>query len=734
MVDPKKILENLNDVQKKVVTIVSGPILVLAGAGSGKTRVLTHRIAYLVSQGIGTNRILAVTFTNKAAGEMKERVSLLIPESRDLPWVTTFHSACLKILRRESRAIGINPHFVIYDRPDQLSLLRRCMSNLEISEKFISPQAVLYFIERAKNRLLTPAKFKDDVDNPVDEKIGRIYSLYQEELKKSSAMDFSDLMLNCVRLFDESPQILEVYQEKFYHVMVDEYQDTNTTQYELIKRLVSKRGNLCVVGDDDQSIYRWRGANLGNILDFERDFPNAVVVKLERNYRSTKNILGAADSVVENNIDRKGKKLFTDNEAGDLVSYFEGGDEHSETGFVVRTISDLRDNYQYESSDFAIFYRTNAQSRPFEDELIKEGILYQVIGGVRFYERQEIKDILAYLRVLESQEDSVSILRIINMPPRGVGKKTVEKILDVKKNGDLSLYDALKVSTDESLVSGKAKEGISSFISIIEGLRESVNGGNISNTTMMAISDSGILDYYRSMGTVESEGRVENLREFSAAIMEFEEKNPGANLSDFLDQVALISDVDEMEDTRGKVSLLTLHSAKGLEFPVVFMVGMEEGLFPHSRSMDTHDDMEEERRLCYVGMTRAKERLFLTSARKRRVFGQDRFNSISRFVHEVNPAYIEILSKGPEMGIDVADLKDGYHIDLSYAQEEPGLSEYFKDANWEIRPGARIRHPDFGVGVVKGIEETGGGLKLTVLFSGIGIKKVMTGFVPIELI
>ncbi len=713
---------------------MSGPILVLAGAGSGKTRVLTHRIAYLASQGIGTDRILAVTFTNKAAGEMRERVSQLIPDSRDLLWITTFHSACLKILRREAHAIGINPRFVIYDGPDQLSLLKRCMKELDISDRFISPQAVLYFIERAKNRLSTPAMFRDDVDNPASEKVGRIYSLYQEELKKNSAMDFSDLILNCVRLFDESPEILESYQDKFIHVMVDEYQDTNTAQYELIKRLVSKRGNLCVVGDDDQSIYRWRGADLGNILDFERDFPNAVVVKLERNYRSTKNILGAADSVVENNIDRKGKKLFTENEAGDLVSYFEGTDEHSETGFVVRTISDLIENYKYEYSDFAIFYRTNAQSRPFEDELIKEGISYQVIGGVRFYERQEIKDILAYLRVLESQEDSVGILRIINVPPRGIGKKTVEKILDLKKERDVCLYDALKISTDEGLVSGKAKEGISSFISIIEGLKGGVRGGSISNTAMMAISDSGILDYYRSIGTVESEGRVENLREFSAAVMEFEEKNPGAELSDFLDQVALISDVDEMEDTGGKVSLLTLHSAKGLEFSVVFVVGMEEGLFPHSRSMDTHDDMEEERRLCYVGMTRAKERLFLTSARRRMVFGQDRFNSISRFVHEVNPAYIEILSKTPEMETDTAKRMDGYHLDVSYAQEEPELSQYFKDADWEIRPGARIRHPDFGVGIVKGVEETGGRLKLTVLFSGIGIKKVMTGFVPIELI
>ena len=718
-----------------MVELPGGPILVLAGAGSGKTRVLTHRIAYLASQGVHPDRVLAVTFTNKAAGEMKERISGMVPGFRGSFWVTTFHSACLRILRIEAKSLKIDPDFAIYDSSDQLSVMKRVIKELNINDRVLSPQTALYFIERAKNRLVTPRGFKEVAKDHVSENVARAYSLYQKRLKESSAMDFADLIMNCVVLFGEEPGILEKYQDKFLHVLVDEYQDTNTAQYELIKRLVLKSGNICVVGDDDQSIYRWRGADLNNILDFEEDFPNTTVIKLEKNYRSTKNILNAAGSVVKNNIGRKDKNLFTDNKAGERVTTFYGKTEYEETEFVGGKIKELITADGFDPSDFAIFYRTNAQSRVFEDEFIKEGLPYQVVGGMRFYERREIKDALAYMRVARSHLDSTSLMRILNVPPRGIGVRSIEKIANIAREREICLFDALKAVIEESLVSPSANRGISSFIEIINGI-SSAEG--IGEKAIKAVNDSGLIDYYQSSGTMEAEGRIENLKEFVTAVTEYTRKAPDANLSDFLDQIALVSDVDRMDDVRTRVSLLTLHSAKGLEFPVVFMVGMEEGLFPHSRSMDYDDDIEEERRLCYVGMTRAKELLYMTSARKRQVFGQEKYNSQSRFIKEIDPKYIEDVSIVSEGVSYIGD--DDYQIDRDYDQSQPDFSDQFDDATsshaegGRLRPGARIRHPDFGIGVVKDIQEVDDRFKLTVLFSGIGVKKIVTGYVPIELL
>lgn len=743
MTHSERILSHLNETQRRVVTMPGGPILVLAGAGSGKTRVLTHRIAYLVENGTSPDRILAVTFTNKAAREMKERVLSLVPDRPGGLWLSTFHAFCLRVLRTEAKSLGITPDFVIFDDADRRSLLRRCLKELEINEKFLSHQLAGYYIEQAKNKLIDPTAYIDQARDPMTARIGKVYSRYQRELERSGAMDFSDLIMQTVKLLDTHPEVRAGYQERFLHVLVDEYQDTNTAQYELVRRFAALHGNLCVVGDDDQSIYRWRGADLNNILDFERDFPGAVVVKLEQNYRSTKNILAAANSVVEKNLGRKGKTLFTENDEGDPVVYAEGEDEHAEASFVVDTIDELISGGEYDAADFAVFYRTNAQSRLFEDALLSARISYQVVGGVRFYERQEIKDVLAYLRLSASPDDVVSFLRAVNTPPRGVGQKTIERLEQTARDADTGLFGACKRALADQTVTGKAAQGIASFIDIVERIT-AAHGPY--DTVMTAINESGILEYYRSQGTVEAEGRVDNLREFATAVSEYEEQNPEAGLIDFLDQVALVNDVDEMDERSGRVSLLTIHSAKGLEFPVVFLVGMEEGLFPHSRTLESQDDIEEERRLCYVGMTRARERLYLASARRRRVFGTQRFNSVSRFVSEVDPAYLHYESSRSGLwGGDDGDTEesvferygDDLVIDRSYAQRDMSVDDYFIDdaaGGGGFRIGGRIRHPEFGIGTIKGIEPQGDRYKLTVLFSGIGVKKVVTGYAPIEIL
>jgi len=505
---------------------------------------------------------------------------------------------------------------------------------------------------------------------------------------------------------------------------VDEYQDTNTAQYLLIRQLTEKRRNLCVVGDDDQSIYRWRGADLGNILEFERDFPETTVVVLGKNYRSSKNILAAAGSVVRNNIGRKEKRLWTDNDQGEKLVYYEGGDEYEETRYVIRRIKDLMGNHGYRPADFAVFFRTNAQSRILEDELIRQGVGYQIIGGVRFYDRMEIRDVLAYLRAAVMPIDSVSLTRIINTPARGIGDKTIERIRALASERGVDFYQAIGLFLEGGSAAPKAAKGLTSLVDILTTIRQEEG---IVGAARKAVFDSGMLAHWQSMRTEEAQGRVENLEEFLSAVTEYEHANPNSSITDFLDQVALVSDVDAIDSASGTVSLLTLHSAKGLEFPVVFMVGMEEGLFPHQRSMDSAEDIEEERRLCYVGMTRAKERLVMTSARSRTVFGQNRICAPSRFIREIDGAYITMDKK-------LIHLDTGHRLDRAYAQREPDLGDYFNDEPQPFRPGVRIRHPEFGIGVIKGVEESGERYKLSVLFSGVGLKKIITGYVPIELV
>jgi DNA helicase-2/ATP-dependent DNA helicase PcrA len=655
---------------------------------------------------------------------MKERISRLLAVECDLPWITTFHSACLKILRRQAQDIGYNPRFVIYDESDQVSLMKGVLRDLGVTDKAVTPQTALYFIERAKNRLISPERFEQEASDPFLTKIAGVYRRYQNNLKKNAAMDFADLIMQTVRLFEDVPRVLAAYQDRFIHVLVDEYQDTNTAQYRLIRQLTEKRRNLCVVGDDDQSIYRWRGADLGNILEFERDFPETTVVVLGKNYRSSKNILAAAGSVVRNNIGRKEKRLWTDNDQGEKLTYFEGSDEHDETRYVIRTMKDLMAHHGYRPADFAVFFRTNAQSRIPEDELIRQGVGYQIIGGMRFYDRLEIRDVLAYLRSAVVPTDSVSLGRIINTPPRGIGDKTIERIRELAAARGVDFYQAIGLYLEEGSAAPKAAKGIASLVDILTAIGQEKG---LAAAAGRAVLDSGMLAHWQSMRTEEAQGRVENLEEFLSAVAEYEQANPDSGVADFLDQVALVSDVDAMDSAAGAVSLLTLHSAKGLEFPVVFMVGMEEGLFPHQRSMDSAEEIEEERRLCYVGMTRAKERLVMTSARSRTVFGQNRICAPSRFIREIDAAYITMEKK-------LAHLDTGHRLDRAYAQREPEPDDYFSDEVQPFRPGVRIRHPEFGIGVIKGVEESGERYKLSVLFSGVGLKRIITGYVPIELV
>lgn len=638
-------MNQLNPQQKEAVEHGEGPLLILAGAGSGKTRAITYRITHLVlHRGIPAQGILAVTFTNKAAGEMRERLSAILGlKARDL-WLGTFHSLGLRILRRDGHHIGIDPDFIVYDDDDQLAMVKLAMSELGIDERSFNPRAILFHIDQAKNRGILPKGYKND---PFMEVVALVYELYQKRLRQNRVLDFGDLLTEPIRLFRERADILEWYQTRFSHILVDEYQDTNRSQYLLIKHLAGRHRNLCVVGDPDQSIYGWRGADITNILDFEKDYPDCKVIRMEQNYRSTRNILGAANSLIEKNIGRKEKTLWTDNTDGEPVTYFMARDEHDESAIVTRQIRDMVEKGR-RYRDFAIFYRTNAQSRVFEEGFMRNGILYTIVGGLRFYDRKEIKDCLAYLRVLSNPSDSLSLLRIINCPPRGIGKSTLGKVSSIAGKEGISLYDAFKVALTGGVIPSEKGLG---FISLIERYR-----GLIGKTTLYELSkglleESGYIRMWEEEETEEAEARVENIHELVSAIREFEEgRGLGAKggdkdvtLKDFLDRVALITDIDTYEDKHNRVTLMTLHSAKGLEFPVVFIVGMEEGLLPHKRSLngEGYNELEEERRLCYVGMTRAMERLFLVGAIERTIYGQLRLQTPSRFIEEIDEGFLE---------------------------------------------------------------------------------------------
>jgi DNA helicase-2/ATP-dependent DNA helicase PcrA len=756
-------LETLNPEQREAVLHLNGPLLILAGAGSGKTRVITSRIAYLVGDGHAKpHEVLAVTFTNKAAEEMRARVESLLGAEITGMWVSTFHALCARLLRREAPAIGLSRDFVIYDSSDQLTVVKQALKHLQIDDALVQPRAALSRISSAKNRMESPEAIASAAGyNRRDEFIAKIYAYYRAALKDSSALDFDDLLLKTVDLFEQSERVRSKYAQQFRYVMVDEYQDTNRPQYLLIRRLAEVHRNLCVVGDPDQSIYKWRGADLRNILDFEADFGDATIVKLERNYRSTQNILDAASAVIRQNRNRKDKHLWTDRTGGDRIIYFRGGDELEEADFITRTARGaLADDVE---ATVAVLYRTNAQSRTIEDALMREGIAYKVVGGVRFYERKEVKDALAYMRLIINPHDDVSLRRVINVPARGIGKgvmDAVEKIgpaSEIDANMPLlsaglqptlsanSLWARVVRGLDDRAFPNRASASLAAFRDLIVKLTEMARREPVSIAIGKLLDQSGYLQDLRDERSEDAESRIENLAELVSAAREYESRDPEPTLGGFVDRLSLLSDVDEEEGSKdARVWMMTLHSAKGLEFPVVVLAGLEEGLFPHSRSAEDEEELEEERRLCYVGMTRARSRLVLTGAARRRVFGEYKSNNPSRFIDEVPAELLERLAPAFSSSSDQGNFA---HYDFktnpygrggrrgdrvretspTYAYEDEDQS-----TGLALKLGMEVRHPQFGVGTVLSIEALNDDTKLVVRFNTVGRKTLRARFARLE--
>jgi DNA helicase-2/ATP-dependent DNA helicase PcrA len=725
------ILKSLNPKQVDAATHSNGPLLILAGAGSGKTRVLTYRIAYLVlEKGVPARNILAVTFTNKAAGELGERLEKLLgPKAHEL-WLGTFHSIGLRILRRDGHLMGISPSFTVYDDDDQLGLVKRCMTELEINDRRLNPRVMLSHISQAKNRVVYPQQYAEQASDFFSRRVGRVYDLYQRRLRDNMALDFGDLICEPIRLLRENPSLLDKYQTRFQHMLVDEYQDTNRAQYHFIGLFAKRYRNLCVVGDPDQSIYCWRGADITNILAFEKDYPDAAIYRLEQNYRSTGNILSAANSVIRNNRRRIEKSLWTENPEGEKVAFEMAKDERHEAELVAEKILEMIAEEPSRSyKDFAIFYRTNAQSRVMEEYFIRNSMPYTIVGGVRFYERKEIRDALAYIRVVANPHDSLSLLRIINTPPRGVGRATLDRVSAIAGELGVPLYEAFKEASQRGILS-RAKA--TSLLELIDSLHRDAGRMLPHELCHTLLTESGYIRMWEEEGTDEAESRVENLHELISAIKDFETARENPTLVDFLDQVALVSDIDSYEDRHNRITLMTLHSAKGLEFPVVFMSGMEEGLFPHARSIDNPEEMEEERRLCYVGMTRAMERLFLFSARQRTLFGEPRFQAQSRFIDEIDPDFLNIqndlISTSPSVNVDIRCNETYYTMEESQVEDMQN-----SQSSW--RTGMQVRHPTFGVGIIKACEGFGEMAKLTITFDAFGRKKLIAKYAsltPVE--
>ena len=736
IVDP--ILTDLNPPQQEAVLHGEGPLLILAGAGSGKTRVITRRIAYLIGRrGVQPWQILAVTFTNKAADEMRRRVELLLGARGLTVALGTFHSTCVKILRKWHKELGLRSSFVIYDDADQVSLIRDCLKALDWSERTLNPRGVAARISRAKNELLTPGEYATVANDFMEERTAKIYALYQERLRLSHAVDFDDLLMLAVLLFRDAPHVLSYYQNLWRYVLVDEYQDTNHAQYQIVNFLSRGHGNLTVVGDDDQSIYRWRGADLNNILDFEHDHPGCKVIRLEQNYRSTQNILDAAGGVVAHNIGRKGKTLWTENQAGEPLILYQARDEQAEAEFVVRTIKILAAENGHTLDDFAVFYRTNAQSRVLEDALRREVTPYVIVGGLRFYERKEIKDLLSYLRLVANPDDAQSFKRVVNVPPRGIGQATVNKLEGLAMAERISLWEACKLVGERKILGPKAVKALAELVGLIERTRVKAEVTPVPELILELLEITGYLANLKNEGTVEAESRIENLQELVSAAREFMERSEDQSLQAFLDSVALISDIDDLAEGKGVVTLMTLHSAKGLEFPVVFITGMEEGIFPHARSLTDDDELEEERRLCYVGMTRAKARLFLSAALSRRLYNSDNYNLPSRFLDEVPDQLVERIdglhsnwglgARGQGLGLNSRSPVPGprsARADARYEADEPFVDH--------LQVGMRVRHPDWGIGTIKERIGEGEDLKVVVTFAGVGRKKLAPKFVHLE--
>ena len=769
--DKEEIIQGLNNKQKEAVLATEGPCLVIAGAGSGKTKVLTHKIAYDIANGVKPWNILAITFTNKAANEMKERIEKLIGDDAKDVWMGTYHSICVRILRRYIDRIGYKSDFVIFDTSDQRTLVKECLKTLKVDDKLFTDRAVLSEISNGKNEMLEPkaysVKYAGDFRK---EKIAEIYELYQSKLRENNAIDFDDIINFTIKILTENPDVLEYYTEKFQYILVDEYQDTNKAQFTLVSLFASRYGNITAVGDNDQGIYSFRGADITNILNFERDFPGTKIIKLEQNYRCTGNILKAANAVIKHNENKYEKNLWTENDEGQIPCIYCGEDEYDEGRYIVEQINHLRTEEYYKYSDFTVLYRMNAQSRAIEDILMREQIPYKVIGGLKFYERKEIKDIIAYLRLIHNTADNLSLRRIINEPKRGIGKTSLDKIQEISDKTGISMYEIIKNAQEYEL--NRVYLSSRDFINQIEELRNKKDELKISDLIKETLKSTGYTKALEQENSVEAETRIENLEEFLTVAIEFEEQSADNTLAEFLENITLSSDIDNLEDQEDSVTLMTLHSAKGLEFPVVFLVGMEEGIFPGYKSIGEPKELEEERRLFYVGITRAKQYLYLTCAKHRTIFGSTSYNQVSRFVKEIPEelleGYAEVVERNTSNNDEFKDFGyrwsygkgqtvKTYKIDepevkavaSSIADTKPKNNFQFRTAESflntiknkdegidlsKYQVGQRVYHKKFGEGVITKLEKEDDDIKVDLEFDKVGHKRLMAKFAGLEIL
>ena len=732
------IYDTLNTQQQEAVFHTEGPVLILAGAGSGKTRVLTHRIAYLIEEkGVNPWNIMAITFTNKAAGEMRERVDKIVGSGSESIWVSTFHSSCVRMLRRFIDRLGFDTNFTIYDTDDQKTLMKDICKRLDIDTKIYKERAIMAAISSAKDELIGPEEYELKVMGDFSKrKIALAYKEYQKELKKNNALDFDDLIMKTVELFQACPDVLEYFQERFQYIMVDEYQDTNTAQFKFVSLLAGKYRNLCVVGDDDQSIYKFRGANIGNILGFENVFPDAKVVRLEQNYRSTQNILNAANQVIQNNTERKRKSLWTENEEGEKLHFRQFMNAYEEAEYIVGDISKKVREQDAQYRDIAILYRTNAQSRLFEEKFLMANIPYKLVGGVNFYARKEIKDLLAYLKTVDNARDDLAVRRIINVPKRGIGATTLTRVQDYAVSMGMSFYDALKEANAISTL-GRAAAKVEPFVTFIQTLRSKAEYLSPSELLKDIIESTGYVKELEAEGTEEAEARIENIDELITKVVSYEEENEEPTLSGFLEEVALVADIDSVDGDDNQVLLMTLHSAKGLEFPFVYLAGMEDGMFPSYMTITSDDptEIEEERRLCYVGITRAMRDLTLTCAQQRMIRGETQYNKVSRFIKEIPRELVELGREFQEKKpMDIPMPTSFRQMKQAFKQPAfvPKQFEVKKADGLDYTVGDTVKHIKFGTGVVTAIVEGGRDYEVTVNFDKVGVKKMFASFAKLK--
>lgn len=731
--------EGLNPMQQEAVYHTEGPVLILAGAGSGKTRVLTHRIAYLIEEkGVNPWNIMAITFTNKAAQEMRERVDQIVGFGSESIWVSTFHSSCVRMLRRFIDRIGYENNFTIYDTDDQKTVIKEVCKRLNIDTKMFKERSLMAAISSAKDELISPEAFKRDAGQDWSlQTVARVYEAYQKQLAMNNALDFDDLIAKTVELLEASPEVLDYYQQRFRYIMVDEYQDTNTAQFRFVSLLASKYRNLCVVGDDDQSIYKFRGANIGNILGYEKVFPDAKVIKLEQNYRSTQNILNAANEVIRHNLGRKEKTLWTDNEVGELLHFRQFLTGYEEAEYIAGDISKKVREGTYAYRDCAILYRTNAQSRLFEEKFLLANIPYKIVGGVNFYARKEIKDLLAYLKTIDNARDDVAVRRIINVPKRGIGATTLNRVQDYAQEQGISFYDALK-EADQIPSLGRSAAKIRPFVDFVQKFRSQLEYLSVTELLNKVIEETGYVEELKAEDTEESRARIENIDELISKVVSYEQDAEEPSLDGFLSEVALIADIDSVEESDNRVLLMTLHSAKGLEFPNVYLAGMEDGIFPSYMTITEGDasELEEERRLCYVGITRAMKELTLTAAQQRMIRGETQYSKVSRFIREIPRELVELgRETAPKKTVEMPQAGSSYaRMRQVYRKETfaPKKFEVKKAEALDYGVGDTVRHIKFGTGTVTAIVEGGKDYEVTVDFDRVGTKKMFASFAKLK--